>query len=261
MQPLTAHAVDADAERLTPGPQDIAELDARVSQAVTMDARLRLLAGQARGRLSFSTSLGIEDQVLLDGIVRAGIDVDVFTLDTGRLFPETFDVIDDSERRYGVRIRVIMPQPADVARLVARDGINGFRLSIDARKACCDARKVEPLRRALDGAGLWLTGLRRGQSASRSAVPFVAFDRAFGLLKANPIADWALPDVEAYVQANGVPVNVLHARGFPSIGCQPCTRAVRPGEDIRAGRWWWETEDGKECGLHKRPSSAGDARS
>jgi phosphoadenosine phosphosulfate reductase len=150
----------------------------------------------------------------------------------------------------------LIPQADAVEALVTRDGVLGFRHSIEARQACCAVRKVEPLQRALAGAAGWVTGLRRGQGVTRTAVPFATFDRAFGLIKVNPLADWSLDDVAAYVAAHDVPVNALHAQGFPSIGCQPCTRAIRPGEDIRAGRWWWENEDGKECGLHKRPATA-----
>ena len=136
----------------------------------------------------------------------------------------------------------------------------GFRLAVENRKACCDVRKVRPLKRALEGAEGWVTGLRREQSAGRAHVPFAAWDAEHALVKLNPIADWSLEQLEAYVAANNVPVNPLHARGFPSIGCQPCTRAIKPGEDIRAGRWWWENEDGKECGLHNRPAPEGSRR-
>jgi phosphoadenosine phosphosulfate reductase len=203
--------------------------------------------------VAFSSSLGIEDQAILHAIATAGAEVDVFTLDTGRLFAETIDTIVRSEQRYGLRIRVVAPEAADVETLVARDGIMGFRLSVEARKACCEVRKVRPLRRALAGAGTWITGLRRGQSAGRGAVPFAAWDPERRLVKINPLADWPLDRLEAYIAANDVPVNPLHAQGFPSIGCQPCTRAIRAGEDVRAGRWWWENEDGKECGLHAGP--------
>jgi phosphoadenosine phosphosulfate reductase len=182
--------------------------------------------------------------------------VEVFTLDTGRHFPETLDVIEASEQRYGLKIQVVAPDATALQALVGRDGINGFRLSVEARKACCDVRKVVPLGKALAGAGGWVTGLRREQDAGRAQLPFASFDAGFGLAKFNPLADWTLERLEAYVASNGIPVNALHATGFPSIGCQPCTRAIQPGEDIRAGRWWWEQADGKECGLHRRPQSA-----
>lgn len=219
----------------------------------SLEGRLRSIAHYTSGRLAFSTSLGLEDQAILHAIAEAGVTVDIFTLDTGRHFPETLDVIEASESRYGLKIRVVAPDAAELQNLASSDGINGFRRSVEARKSCCDVRKVRPLRLALTGAAGWITGLRRGQSDGRAEVPFAAFDANFQLMKFNPIADWTLPDLESYIAANAIPVNALHARGFPSIGCQPCTRAVAPGEDIRAGRWWWENLDGKECGLHNRP--------
>ncbi|MFN3869091.1 MAG: phosphoadenylyl-sulfate reductase, partial [Hyphomicrobiaceae bacterium] len=181
---------------------------------------------------------------------QSGVVVDVFMLDTGRHFEETYDVLCASEARYGLKIRVVAPDTADLEALLSRDGVNGFRTSIEARKACCDARKVRPLKRALAGAEGWLTGLRRGQSNGRSDIPFALRDTEAGTIKISPLADWPLDRLEDYVTSNDIPVNALHARGYPSIGCKPCTRAVRPGEDNRAGRWWWENEDGKECGLH-----------
>ena len=247
-----------------PGSADIAGLDAELRALQRLEDRMAFIARQVAARgagpAAFSTSLGLEDQAVLHAIAKTGIHanapIDVFTLDTGRHFPETLDTIDASEQRYGHKIRVMAPDASDVQALVARDGINGFRASVEARKACCDVRKVRPLRRALAGAGGWITGLRRGQSSGRGDVPFAEFDAAFQLLKFNPIADWSLEQLEAYIAAHDIPVNALHAKGFPSIGCQPCTRAILPGEDIRAGRWWWENMDGKECGLHNRPQNA-----
>lgn len=230
-------------------------LDARIAAEQSLAHRLRAIADLVPGRVAFSTSLGIEDQAILHAIAEAGVAVDVFTLDTGRHFPETLETLDASLSRYPVPVRVVAPEAADLEALVARDGVMGFRRSIDARKACCDIRKVRPLKRALAGAGGWVTGLRRGQSSGRADVPFAAWDAEDALVKLNPIADWSLETLEAYVIDNRIPINPLHARGFPSIGCQPCTRAIEPGEDIRAGRWWWETEDRKECGLHHRPQA------
>lgn len=218
-----------------------------------LEDRVTAIVRAIDGRIAFSTSLGIEDQAVLAGIATADADVDVFTLDTGRHFPETLETIEASELKYGRKIRVVFPDANEVEALVARDGIMGFRQSIDARKACCDVRKVRPLNRALAGARGWITGLRREQSAGRAEVPFASWDETLKLFKVNPIADWTLSQLEAYIETNDVPINPLHGKGFPSIGCQPCTRAVLPGEDIRAGRWWWENEDGKECGLHNRP--------
>lgn len=228
-------------------------LDRRLSAIDSLDERLLEIARSVPGRVTFSTSLGIEDQAVLNAIADSGAKIDVFTLDTGRHFPETLETLEASENRYGIKIRVMFPDAQEVEDLVARDGIYGFRLAVENRKACCDVRKVRPLKRALSGAAGWVTGLRREQSAGRAHVPFAAWDAENALLKLNPIADWSLEQLEAYVAANAIPVNPLHARGFPSIGCQPCTRAIKPGEDIRAGRWWWENEDGKECGLHNRP--------
>lgn len=214
-----------------------------------LEDRLRAISRLLPGRIAFSTSLGVEDQAILHAIAESGARIDVFTLDTGRLFAETIDTLAATERRYGVKIRVLSSDAAELEALVARDGVLGFRESIEARKSCCQVRKVQPLKRGLAGAAGWITGLRRGQSAGRLEVPFAAWDADYALVKLNPIADWPLERLDGYIAANEIPVNPLHARGFPSIGCQPCTRAVAPGEDIRAGRWWWE-ESGKECGLH-----------
>ena len=246
------HRMLSNAQKTVSGQTDTA-LIAGISRAATLPERIQHIAGAIEGRIAFSTSLGLEDQAILHAIAETGAPVDVFTLDTGRHFPETLETIEASERRLGVRIRVVAPDRDDVEALVARDGINGFRQSVDTRKGCCEVRKVRPLRRALVGVSAWITGLRRGQSAGRQEVPFAAWDDAFGLLKLNPLADWSLDQLEAYIAANGVPVNPLHAMGYPSIGCQPCTRAIRPGEDIRAGRWWWESTEHNECGLHNRP--------
>jgi phosphoadenosine phosphosulfate reductase len=230
-----------------------ARLDRRLAEIADLEGRLAEIGRIAPAPIGFSTSLGLEDQAILNAISAAGAAIAVFTLDTGRLFPETVETIALSEQRYGLRIRVVAPETAEVEALVARDGVTGFRLSIQARKACCEVRKVRPLERALAGAGSWITGLRRGQSEGRSTLPLAAWDPGRRLVKINPLADWPLDRLEAYIAANDVPVNPLHSRGFPSIGCQPCTRAIRPGEDVRAGRWWWENEDGKECGLHGNP--------
>jgi phosphoadenosine phosphosulfate reductase len=236
--------------------ETIAELDRQLADTPSLSARLSLIAAAVPGRTTFSSSLGLEDQAILHAIATGHVAIDVFTLDTGRHFPETLDTLALSQDQYGVPITVFAPDAADVEALVARDGINGFRTAIDNRKACCDVRKVRPLARALKGATGWITGLRRDQSAGRGTVSFAERDMATGLIKLAPLADWSLADLEAYLTAHAVVVNPLHARGFPSIGCQPCTRAIRPGEDIRAGRWWWENGDGKECGLHNRPTSA-----
>jgi phosphoadenosine phosphosulfate reductase len=242
-----------DANSATDPVAEALALDRRLAAVDSLEDRLLEIARSVPGRVTFSTSLGIEDQAVLNAIAASRAKIDVFTLDTGRHFPETLDTLEASQNRYGIDIRVMFPDAREVEELVARDGIYGFRLAVENRKACCDVRKVRPLKRALEGAKGWVTGLRREQSVGRAHVPFASWDAENALFKFNPMADWSLEKLEAYVAEHNVPVNPLHARGFPSIGCQPCTRAIKPGEDIRAGRWWWENEDGKECGLHNRP--------
>lgn len=232
---------------------DAAAIDRQLAAIDSLEERMAAIVRAVPVRVTFSTSLGLEDQAVLHAISASGAAIDVFTLDTGRHFPETLETLEASELRYGLKIRVMAPDAREVEELVARDGIFGFRLAVENRKACCEVRKVRPLLRALAGADGWITGLRRDQSAGRSDVPFAAWDSTHSLVKLNPLADWTLERLEAYIAENNVPTNPLHAKGYPSIGCQPCTRAIRPGEDIRAGRWWWENEDGKECGLHNRP--------
>jgi phosphoadenosine phosphosulfate reductase len=211
--------------------------------------RLASLRAAVPGRLVFTTSFGAEDQALTHIIAAAGLDIEFATLDTGRMFPETYDVWATTERRYGVKIRAFYPDAEAVAGYVAENGINGFYDSVEARKACCGVRKVKPLRRALAGAVGWITGLRADASDARQSVPWLAYDDGFSLLKANPLRDWSREQVSEFLAANRVPQNALHARGFVSIGCAPCTRAIEPGEPERAGRWWWE-DSSKECGLH-----------
>lgn len=211
------------------------------------------------GRIAFSTSLGLEDQAILDAIAESGADIDIFTLDTGRLFPEVLDTIELSDLRYNIRIRLVVPDAQELEQLVARDGVLGFRYAVESRQRCCEIRKVRPLNRELRGAAGWISGLRREQSEERADVPFAAWDATRALIKLNPIADWTSADLAAYISERNVPVNPLHARGFVSIGCQPCTRAIEPGEHPRAGRWWWENEDKKECGLHLNPHRQGVA--
>lgn len=227
-----------------------ARLDASLAAEPELAQRIRSVRQAIPGRIAFSTSLGMEDQALLHAIAEAGADIDVFMLDTGRHFEATYDTVAASEARYGLKVRIVAPDTAELQALVARDGVQGFRTSIEARKACCDVRKVRPLLRALAGASAWITGLRRGQSMARNDIPFARRDAETATIKLAPLADWTLGDVQGYIAANRIPVNALHERGFPSIGCEPCTRAIRPGEDMRAGRWWWENDDGKECGLH-----------
>jgi phosphoadenosine phosphosulfate reductase len=227
---------------------------------LSLRQRLAAIRERFTGPLVFTTSFGLEDQALTHAIAISGLDVRLATLDTGRLFPETYDLWAETEARYGVRIESFTPDAARLQSLVAEIGINGFRNSIDNRKACCGVRKLEPLGRALAGAQGWIVGLRAEQSAFRANTPFISHDATQGTPKIAPIADWSRAEVEQYVFDNAVPYNPLHDRGFPSIGCAPCTRAVRIGEPERAGRWWWETEDKKECGLHGRPGFENLAR-
>ncbi len=226
-----------------------ASLD-RALAGLSLAERLAAIREGLDGAIVFTTSFGLEDQVILHHICDAGLDIDVVTLDTGRLFPETYTVWEETERRYGCRIRAVYPHQAALEDLIAAQGINGFYYAKQARIACCDVRKVEPLKRALAGAQGWITGLRAEQSADRAKVGFVMADRERDLLKFNPLVDWSRQALEELASAHEVPINALHQRGFLSIGCAPCTRAVRSGEPERAGRWWWEDATKKECGLH-----------
>ncbi|MBI5230734.1 MAG: phosphoadenylyl-sulfate reductase [Coriobacteriales bacterium] len=218
---------------------------------------LEWLTGTFGDRVAFATSLGPEDQVLTDMLASRAPAMKVFTLDTGRLFPETYDLLDRTSTRYGVDIHGYFPDAADVEKLVRSGGVNSFRQSVEARKRCCAVRKVAPLRRALADLDVWVCGLRAEQSQTRQDLSAVEWDEANGLIKVSPLFDWTESDVWRYIREHDVPDNPLHDEGFRSIGCQPCTRATLPGEDERAGRWWWESLEHKECGLHRR---GGDRR-
>ena len=211
-------------------------------------ALLQAAAGQSPA--VFSTSFGAEDMVVLDLIARHHLPISMFTLDTGRLPEETYDLMRVVEERYGRCVETLFPDADAVQELVARNGINGFRDSVDNRKACCAVRKLEPLARGLSGKRAWVTGLRAQQSAARAQLAPREMDTQRGIEKFNPLHDWSESQVWEYLRTLGVPYNALHDRFYPSIGCAPCTRAVAVGEDIRAGRWWWENADAKECGLH-----------
>lgn len=205
------------------------------------------------GRVALACSFGAEDVVLLDMMAKIAGAPRVFVLDTGRLHQETYELMDRCRARYQMEFEVYCPRTDLLEQLLRTRGPNSFYLSVDQRKECCHVRKVEPLARALSGLDAWVTGLRRSQSVTRSDIGKVERDEAHGgIPKINPLADWSEEQVWEYIRAHGVPYNPLHDRGFPSIGCVPCTRAVGPGEDIRAGRWWWESPDLKECGLHTR---------
>jgi phosphoadenosine phosphosulfate reductase len=230
-------------------PMFAAAIPVPVSGRATIVRRLAALRRRVAGRIVFTTSFGLEDQVLTDAIAASGVAVEIITLDTGRLFAETLELWAATEARYGVTIRSVHPDADALAVLMAADGAMGFRASREARLRCCRVRKVEPLSRALAGAGGWLTGLRGGRGSGGVVEP-LAWDDERALWKAAPLADWSRDEVAAYCAGHDVPANPLHAAGYPSIGCQPCTRAVLPGEDERAGRWWWEAGESRECGLH-----------
>jgi phosphoadenosine phosphosulfate reductase len=203
-------------------------------------------------RLALACSFQAEESVLIDLMHRVrGTDFRVFTLDTGRLNQETYDCMDAIRERYGVQVEVFFPAATGVEKMVREDGLNLFYKSVELRKLCCGVRKVEPLNRALKDLDAWMTGLRREQAITRTDVRKIELDKDHGnIVKLNPLVDWSYEDVWNYIRENNVPYNRLHKQGYPSIGCAPCTRAVKPGEDLRAGRWWWENPDTKECGLH-----------
>jgi phosphoadenosine phosphosulfate reductase len=211
---------------------------------------LQWMAGQFGGTARFSTSLGLEDQVISYWIGSRKLPIEVFSLDTGRLFQETYDVLQLTRVKYDLPIKVYYPDATQVEKMVLAKGPNSFYDSVENRKECCAIRKVGPLKRALTGAKVWITGIRAEQSANRQSMERVEWDDAHKLIKYNPILHWSFNDVERFIKENNIPVNSLHRKGFPSIGCAPCTRAIAPGEDVRAGRWWWETS-AKECGLHE----------
>ncbi len=222
------------------------------STADKTDKAKALLAEIARdfAPATFANSLGAEDMVLTDLIVKEKLAIEIFSLDTGRLPLETYDLMARVQEHYGLKLKVFTPRAELLEPFVREKGINAFYDSVDNRKGCCHIRKVEPLQRALTGKKAWITGMRAQQSATRDGLPVRAFDAGNGLEKFNPLADWSEKEVWAYIKQHAVPYNALHDRFYPSIGCAPCTRAVTPGEDIRSGRWWWENPETKECGLH-----------
>lgn len=198
----------------------------------------------------FASSLAAEDMVLTDMILRTGLPIGIFTLETGRLHAETLGMLDTIKEKYAYDVVRFTPDPVAVEGYVQHYGLNGFYDSVELRKECCRIRKVDPLNRALEGNTAWVTGQRRSQSATRAELHVQEADAAHNMTKFNPLADWSEDDVWHYLRTHNVPYNPLHDRGYPSIGCEPCTRAIQPGEDVRAGRWWWENPESKECGLH-----------
>jgi phosphoadenosine phosphosulfate reductase len=226
------------------------ELSASVTARTSEVAELLAAIAHDFGPATFANSLGAEDMVLTDLILKARLPIDIFSLDTGRLPPETYELMGAVEKRYGHKLTIFFPRADDVETYVRNQGINAFRDSVTLRKACCAIRKVEPLQRALAGKRAWITGLRTQQAATRDGLPLREYDAGNGLEKFNPLAEWTEKEVWTYIRQNAVPYNALHDKFYPSIGCAPCTRAISPGEDVRAGRWWWESPESKECGLH-----------
>lgn len=231
---------------------DLSEGSLRTALQAKEEAARALLARIAADYAPavLANSLGAEDMVLTDLIARDRLPIHIFSLDTGRLPPETYDLMARLELRYERRLRYYYPHHEALEAHTRAHGINAFYDSVELRRACCEVRKVEPLRRALTGQKAWITGLRSAQSPTRTALPRQEHDTTHGLEKFNPLADWSEREVWAYLRLHEVPYNALHDRFYPSIGCAPCTRAISPGEDLRAGRWWWENADTKECGLH-----------
>ena len=225
------------------------ELNERLQQLSLVEG-LSLVADLFPGDVVFSSAFGQEDQVITDAIFKNNIDIEVFTLDTGRLFTETYELIDATRSRYKKPIKTYFPETADVERLVSEKGMHSFYESVENRKECCFLRKVVPLKRALKGKRVWVTGLRAQQSQNRQEMNLVEWDEGNQIIKFNPILAWSYDQMLAYLKEHRVPFNKLHNQGYVSIGCAPCTRAIEPGEDARAGRWWWETSK-KECGLHQ----------
>jgi phosphoadenosine phosphosulfate reductase len=222
----------------------------RILKSSAAEEIITFFAKEFPGKICFSSSLGLEDQVITHLIVSSGPGIPIFTLDTGRMFQETYSLIDRTRERYKIDIKVYFPDSDDIEAMVAHYGMNLFYESVENRILCCRLRKIEPAKRALNGMSAWLCGLRRSQSVTRQEKNTAEWDEENGLIKINPLINWELDDVWDYIKKNDVPYNPLHDKGFPSIGCFPCTRAVKPGEDIRSGRWWWEDTDKKECGLH-----------
>lgn len=236
--------------------EDVKELLARLNDKPAEEILKYLLGvysangSESKAPIALASSLGAEDQVLTHMVLKIRRDARIFVLDTGRFHPETYDLMDRTMKRYGMHYEVLFPSTSDVEEMEGTQGPNLFYESIENRKKCCSVRKVKPLGRILSTLDVWITGLRKEQAVTRGNIGKVERDEANGLIKVNPLADWSEKDVWDYIKKHDVPYNKLHDQGYPSIGCAPCTRAVRAGEDLRAGRWWWETPEQKECGLH-----------
>lgn len=226
----------------------IASVNAKTAEANALLKDTSLEFGN--NAVTFANSFGAEDMVLTDIIIKSKLAIEIFSLDTGRLPPETYDLMSKTEKHYNTKLNVYFPQADKIEFYVKTNGINAFYERIDLRKSCCHIRKVEPLQRALKGKKAWITGMRAAQATTRTSLPVREFDESNQLEKFNPLSNWSEQEVWAYIRLHEVPYNKLHDQFYPSIGCAPCTRAVAMGEDIRAGRWWWEDPNNKECGLH-----------
>jgi phosphoadenosine phosphosulfate reductase len=221
------------------------------TEGLSIEQSLQLLSETFKGFSVFSSSFSIEDQAITHAILSQKLDVDVFTLDTGRIFPETYSVWSSTNQRYETQIKAFYPDYNELEKYLTEKGPNAFYESVDNRKQCCHIRKVVPLKRALAGKKLWITGLRAEHSPSRNDLTTIEWDETNQVIKFHPILNWSTEEVRKYITQHNIPYNTLHDKGFVSIGCAPCTRAIKPGEDFRAGRWWWEDADKKECGLHE----------
>lgn len=230
---------------------NIEELNKRFDKTSPEDV-LKYFLTEYKNTIALSSSLGAEDQVLTDMICKQDKKTRIFTLDTGRMFQETYDLIAHTNLHYGINMEIYFPETSQVEKMVKEKGINLFYESVENRKFCCNIRKQKPLKKAFKGLEVWVCGLRRDQSVTRFGIPLVEWDTTNELIKLNPLFNWSEDQVWGYIKKNNVPYNTLHDSGFPSIGCQPCTRAVKKGDDIRSGRWWWEEPENKECGLHNR---------
>lgn len=230
---------------------DIVALNARFADSAPEEL-LQHFTEVYGDHIALSSSLSIEDQVLTDILLRINSKAKIFTLDTGRLFPETYQLIDKTNLHYNIKMEVFCPQTEALQQFVKEQGINPFYESLEKRHACCEVRKLEPLRRAFHTLDAWICGLRKEQSVTRKDMHKIEWDGNHNILKINPLISWSETQVWDYIKSNNVPYNKLHDKGYPSIGCEPCTRSVKPGEDIRSGRWWWESPEHRECGLHRR---------
>jgi len=217
---------------------------------LSIEKQLMELSSIFQGKIIFTTSLGIEDQVITHIIFRNNLNIKVATLDTGRLFPQTYDVLSNTIIKYNKTIDIYFPEHKAVEKLVTEKGPYSFYKSVENRKECCGIRKIVPLNRALTGMECWISGIRAEQSENRSKMDWIEYDEHKGLFKFYPLFNWSMDEVKNFVKENNIPYNILHDKGFVSIGCEPCTKAIKPGEDFRAGRWWWENDGPKECGLH-----------